>query len=140
MDTPTPNSAKPSMPEVQSTPRAETLSTQRIKPLYRVTQVVWYITGVIEVFLFLRFFLKLLAANQAAGFTQFIYGATQLFAGPFLYVFRASQEQGNVFEWSTILAMLVYLIIAWLIVKALVMSKPVSTKEADVKLPQQDKL
>jgi hypothetical protein len=140
MDTPTPSSAKPSMPAVQSTPAAETLSTQRIKPLYRVSQVVWYIVGVIEILLMLRFILKLLAANTLAGFTQFIYGITSLFAGPFLYVFRVSQVEGNVFEWSTLLAMVVYLLIGWLIVKALVMSKPVSTKEADIKLPQQDKL
>ena len=131
---------KPSMPEIQSTPRAETLSTQRIKPLYRTSQIVWYITGVIEIILGLRFILKLLGANPAAGFTQVIYGATSLFAGPFLYVFRVSQVQGSVFEWSTLLAMAVYFLIAWLIVKALVMSKPVSTKEADQKLPLQEKL
>lgn len=125
------------MPQVDATLKQEQLPTQRIKPLYRVSQVVWYILGILEILLILRFFLKLLAANPAAGFTQFIYGVTYLFAGPFLYVFRVSQVQGNVFEWSTLLAMFVYLVIAWLIVKALVMAKPVSTKEADKELPKQ---
>lgn len=136
MQTPT----KAPMPSVDSTLREERLPTHRIKPLYRTTQIVWYIVGVLEVLLGLRFALKLLAANPGAGFTKFIYGITQLFAGPFLYVFQPSQVNRNAFEWSTLLAMTVYGLIGWLIVKALVMSKPVSTKEADQKLPQQEKL
>ena len=131
---------KAPMPRVDSTLKEERLPTQRIKPLYRTTQIVWYIVGVLETLLLLRFLLKLLAANPLAGFTQFIYGVTQLFAGPFLYVFRVSQVQGSIFEWSTLLAMVVYFLIGWLIVKAVVMSKPVSTEEADAKLPQQEKL
>lgn len=125
------------MPQVDSTLKQETLPTQRIKPLYRVTQIIWYIVGILEILLLLRFFLKLLGANPAAGFTQFIYGITYLFAGPFLFVFRVSQVEGSVFEWSTLLAMFVYLIIGWLIAKALVMAKPVTTKEADKNLPGQ---
>ncbi|MEO5927889.1 MAG: hypothetical protein ABIO72_04165 [Patescibacteria group bacterium] len=135
-----PQETKPQMPRVESTLKEEKLPTQRIKPLYRTTQIVWYIVGLLETLLLFRFLLKLLAANSFAGFTQFIYGVTQLFAGPFLVVFRVSQVEGNVFEWSTLLAMIVYLLVGWLIVKALVMSKPVSTKEADQKLPGQEKL
>lgn len=118
----------------------ETLATGRIKPLYRVTQIVWYIVGLLEVLLLLRFILKLLGANPAAGFTQFIYGVTWLFASPFLAVFRVSQAQGSIFEWSTLLAMAVYALFGWLIVKAIVMSRPVSTKEAERKLPDQEKV
>ncbi len=128
------------MPQVDATLKQESLPTQRLRPLYRITQVVWYVLAIMELLLAMRFFLKLFAANPTAGFTKFIYTATWLFAGPFTYVFGASQVQGNVFEWSTLLAMVVYLGIAWMIVKALIMSKPVSTKEADEKLPEQGKL
>lgn len=128
------------MPHVEATLKQEQLPTQRIKPLYRISQVIWYILGVLEIFLMLRFLLKLLAANQAAGFTQFIYGVSGFIAGPFYYVFHVSQIQQNIFEWSTLLAMVIYLLVAWLIVQALVMSKPVSTKEANQKLPDQGKL
>jgi hypothetical protein len=128
------------MPHVEATLKEESLPTQRIKPLYRISQTVWYILAVIEFLLGLRFFLKLFAANPQAGFTQFIYGSTQLFAGPFLYVFRVSQVQGNIFEWSTLLAMAIYFLVVWMIVQALVISKPVSTKEANQKLPEQGKL
>ena len=125
------------MPRVESTLKEEQLPTQRIKPLYRTTQIVWYILAVIEAILAIRFFLKLFGANVQAGFTQFIYGATQIFAGPFLIVFRVSSVQGSIFEWSTLLAMVIYFLIAWIIVKGLIMSKPVSTKEANTKLPEQ---
>jgi len=137
MDTQEPKKTEAEMPRVDSTLKEEQLPTQRIKPLYRVTQVVWYILGLIEILLVLRFFLKLFGANPQAGFTQFIYVITQIFAGPFLLVFRVSSAEGSVFEWSTLLAMAVYFLVAWLIVKALIMSKPVSTKEANKKLPEQ---
>lgn len=126
------------MPDVTSTLKEEKIPTQRIRPLYRMTQIVWYILGIVEVLLVLRFFLKLLGANPAAGFTKFVYGATWLFASPFMYVFKVSQSESNIFEWSTLLAMAVYGLVGWLIVKALVMSKPVTTEEAEKKLPGQE--
>lgn len=110
----------------------------RTKPLYRGTQVVWYILGVLEVLLAFRFILKLLAANPVAGFTSFIYGITALFAAPFLSVFKIVKVQGSILEWTTLLAMLVYWLIALAIIKLFVGSKSVSTPEASVKLDQQD--
>ena len=85
-----------------------------------------------------RFVLKLLAANPAAGFSQFIYGITYVFAAPFLTVFHRTQVVGSIFEWSTLLAMLVYWIIAWGIIKLFLMSKTVSTPEAAAKLEKQE--
>lgn len=108
------------------------------KPLYRGTQVVWYILGIIEVLLAFRFLLKLLGANPGAGFTKFIYGITYIFANPFLSVFQRSQVQGSIFEWSTILAMIVYWIIAVGIIRIFLMSKTVSTPEAAAKLNMEE--
>lgn len=107
------------------------------RPLYRGTQIVWYILGLVEVLLAFRFVLKLLGANPGAGFTSFIYMVTTPFTAPFVAVFRASKAAGSVFEWTTLLAMFVYYILAWGIIKLLVMGKPVSTPEAAVKLDQQ---
>ena len=109
------------------------------KPLYRGTQIVWYILGIIEVLLAFRFVLKLLGANAAAGFTSFIYGVTGIFAAPFLTVFRISSVAGSLFEWTTLLAMFVYWVIAIGIIKMFLMSKTVSTPEAAVKLDEQEK-
>ena len=114
-------------------------SSPSTKPLYRGTQIVWYIVGVLEAFLAFRFILKLLGANPNAGFSSFIYGITYPFAAPFLNVFRITRVEGSVFEWTTLLAMIVYWLVAMAITKLLVMGKTVSTPEAAIKLDRQDK-
>ncbi len=108
------------------------------KPLYRGTQVVWYILGLVEAMLAFRFALKLLGANSTAGFTSFIYGVTHIFASPFLNVFSITQLEGSVFEWTTLLAMMVYWLIAFAVIKLFLMGKTVSTPEAAVKLNDQE--
>jgi hypothetical protein len=109
------------------------------KPLFRGTQVVWYVLGILEVLLAFRFLLRLLGANPGAGFTRFIYGASYPFATPFLNVFRITRVEGSVFEWTTLLAMIVYWLVAWGIIKLFLMSKTVSTPEAAVKLDEQER-
>lgn len=116
----------------------DAMSSGSTRPLYRGTQIVWYLLGLIEVLLAFRLVLKLLGANAGAGFTSFIYTVTAPFAAPFATVFKVSKTQGSIFEWTTILAMFVYWVIAWGVVKLLVMSMTVSTPEAAVKLDQQD--
>src|SRR6185369_16019044 len=107
------------------------------KPLYRGTQIVWYIVGLLEALLAFRFVLKLFGANPSAGFTSFIYGVTYPFAAPFLSVFKITKVEGSVFEWTTLLAMLVYWLIALAVVKLFLMGKTVSTPEAAAKLDNQ---
>jgi uncharacterized protein YggT (Ycf19 family) len=109
-------------------------SSPTTKPLYRGTQVVWYILGIIEVLLAFRFVLRLLAANPSAGFSRFIYTVSYPFAAPFLKVFQVSKVESGIFEWTTLLAMFVFFLIAWGIVKLFFMSKTVSTTEAATKL------
>ena len=115
-------------------------SSPSTKPLYRGTQVVWYILGVIEVLLAFRFILKLLGANPEAGFSSFIYGITYIFATPFLSVFRSSRVvEGSLFEWTTILSMVVYWIVATGIIQLFMMGRTVSTPEAAARLDSQEK-
>jgi uncharacterized protein YggT (Ycf19 family) len=110
----------------------------RTKPLYRGTQIIRYLAGFIEAMLVFRFLLKLLGANPNAGFSSFIYKVSYPFAAPFLNVFRITQVKGSVFEWTTLLAMIVYSLIAWAIIKLLLMGKSVSTSEAAEKLDEED--
>ncbi len=117
----------------------DAVSSNSTRPLYRGTQVVWYILGLVEVLLAFRLVLKLLGANATAGFTSFIYGVTLPFVAPFQAVFRTSRAEGSIFEWTTILAMFVYWVVAWGIVNLFVMGKSVSIPEAAVKLDQQNK-
>ena len=116
----------------------DSFNSPTTKPLYRGTQVVWYILGLIETLLLFRFILKLLGANASAGFTGFIYGATHIFAAPFLTVFRTTYLEGSIFEWTTLLSMLVYWIVAMGIIKLFVMGKTISTPEAATELNREE--
>lgn len=117
----------------------DSFNSPSTKPLYRGTQVVWYILTVLEALLAIRFALKLLGANPNAGFSNLIYSLTYPFAAPFLGVFSSSRPvAGSVFEWTTLLAMLVYWLLAIAIIRLFLMSRSVSTPEAAVKLDQQD--
>ena len=116
----------------------DSFNSPTTKPLYRGTQIVWYVLGFVEVLLAFRFVLKLLGANPEAGFTALIYGVTYLFAAPFLSVFRITQVAGSVLEWTTLLAMFVYWVLAFGIIKLFLMGKTVSTPEAAVKLDKQE--
>jgi len=80
-----------------------------------------------------------MGANPLAGFTSFIYGVTYVFTAPFLSVFRITHIAGSIFEWTTLLAMLVYALVAWGIVKLLFMGKTVSTPEAAEKMNEEEK-
>jgi len=104
------------------------------KPLFKGTQIVWYVLSFLEVLLAFRFMFKLMGANPGAGFTSFIYAITWPFTAPFLAVFPRTAIQGSIFEWTTLLAMFVYWLIAKGIIRLLVMSKTVSTSEAAEKL------
>lgn len=109
------------------------------KFLLKGTQIVWYVLSVLEVFLAFRFVLKLMGANPLAGFSSFVYAVTWPFTAPFLAVFPRSIVQGSIFEWTTLLAMLVYWMLAIAIVRLFLMSKTVSTPEAAAKLDGQEK-
>jgi uncharacterized protein YggT (Ycf19 family) len=116
----------------------DSFNSPTTKPLYRGTQITWYILGLIEVLLLFRFVLKLLGANASAGFTEFIYGITSIFTAPFTNVFKITYTSGSIFEWTTLLAMLVYYIIAMGIIRLFFMGKTVSTPEAAVKMNEKE--
>ena len=103
------------------------------KSIFRTYQVVWYILGVIEVLLAFRVLLRVIAANPSSGFASFIYVVSAPFAGPFAGVLGVSVEPsiGSVMEWSTLLAMAVYWIVAYGIVQLFQFVKPVTPDEVE---------
>ncbi len=109
------------------------------KPLFKGTQIVWYVLSLLEVLLAFRFILKLTAANPEAGFSSFIYALTWPLAAPFLAVFPRTIVEGSIFEWTTLLAMVVYWMIALAIIHLFLLSKTVSTPEAAAKLEKQER-
>jgi YGGT family protein len=106
-------------------------SFEKKKVIFRAHQIIWYILGFVEIMLGFRIALKALGANPESGFTSFIYGLTNPFALPFQGIFRTSVSYGSVFEWSTLVAALVYAVIAYGIVYFIQLMKPVSPKEVN---------
>jgi len=114
------------------------MQSESSRPLYRGVQVVWYALYVVQMLLAIRFLLKLLGANPGAAFTNFIYSVSGVFTWPFATVFQNSAVSGSVFEWTTLLAMLIYWLLAVALIKLFLMGKPVSVGEADAKLTQEE--
>ena len=81
-----------------------------------VARVVYWVFGVIEVLLAARFLLRLLGANREAGFVAFVYGVSGVFMAPFDAVFKTQTAAGATLEWSALVALAVYALVAWGIV------------------------
>lgn len=94
----------------------ESPRARSVRSAGRVGQVVYVLLGALDATLIIRFVLKLLAANPAAVFTSVIYGFTQTFVDPFEGVFPTPQTHGSVLEVATLLAIIVYALVAWLVV------------------------
>ena len=87
-------------------------------------RIVWFVAGLISIIIAIRFVLLLLGANQAAGFTDFIYGLSGAFVAPFVGIFGEPTYGASVFEVSSLLAIVVYLLIALGIAKLLTIGRP----------------
>jgi hypothetical protein len=97
--------------------RAPGQTVERRAALTRITQLIWFFAGVLEALLGIRFVLKLLAANPEAGFATFVYGITEVFLAPFAGLTATPSASGAVLEIPTLIAMLVYALVAWGIVR-----------------------
>jgi hypothetical protein len=85
--------------------------------VYNVQQVIYLVFGILEGLLALRFVLKLLGANPHSGFASFIYGITAPFMAPFIGVFGEPSAGGSVVEFNALVAIAVYALISWVLVK-----------------------
>ncbi len=101
------------------------------KSIFRYNQVIWYILGVIEVLLIFRVVLKVLGASAYSGFTTFIYAITYPLAQPFVGVVGTSTMGASQMEWSTMLAAIVYICIAWALVYLLDLIYPITPEDVE---------
>ena len=101
---------------------AVTTETKRIaSSTQTVEYLIYFFFGALEILLAFRLVLKLMGASTANGFLGLIYGLTGIFILPFEGIFRRGTAQGiettAVLEPSTLVAIIVYAILAWGIVK-----------------------
>ena len=91
----------------------------RVNVLDRTARIVYFIIGVFEVLLLLRFVFRLMGAG-ANGLVNLIYNITGPMVIPLNGIFNdQSLSRTNVLEISTLLAMVVWALIGWGIVKLL---------------------
>ena len=84
---------------------------------YWITSVTYFVLGVLEVILLLRFIFRLLGANQDNAFIMFLYNLSHVFVIAFNGIFNdQTLGRNGVFEISTLVAMVVYALLAWGIV------------------------
>jgi hypothetical protein len=99
--------------------------TTETKKVATSSQTIEYLTyfffGTLEILLAFRLVLKLTGASIASGFVGLIYGLTGIFILPFEGIFRRGYAQGvettSVLEPSTLVAVIVYAVLAWGIIK-----------------------
>jgi hypothetical protein len=100
---------------ITDSPRKEVTNSQTLE------YSIYFIFGALDILLAFRLILKLMGASLASPFVGFIYGLTGIFILPFEGIFRRGLNQGlettSIFEPSTLIAVIVYLILAWGIVK-----------------------
>jgi uncharacterized protein YggT (Ycf19 family) len=85
--------------------------------LYKVSQFIWLIFVGIEALIGIRVILMLIGANPANTFTAFVYQLSELFLWPFRNIVANPAFQNNVLEITSIIAMIVYPLIGWAIVR-----------------------
>lgn len=86
-----------------------------------VEYLVYFLFGALEILLVFRLILKLMGASISSTFVSAIYGLSGIFIAPFEGIFRRGYTQGvettSVLEPSTIVAIIVYAVLAWGVVK-----------------------
>ncbi len=90
---------------------------QRAYIRYWISAVTYFLLSVLEIILLLRLIFRLLGANQSTPFIAFLYDLSHFFVSPFNGIFNDQTiGKAGVFEVSTLIAMLLYALIAWGIV------------------------
>ena len=99
----------------------------------KIEYIIYFLFGLLEILLVFRLILKLTGASLTSGFVRIIYSLTGIFVMPFEGIFRKGFAQGvettSIIEPATIVALIVYVILAWGIVKLVRISS--GEKQAD---------
>ncbi len=93
--------------------------TNKVSDSETTERIIYFFFGLIEVLLAFRLVLKVTGASLSSGFVSGIYALTGIFSMPFDGIFRKGTTSGMTFEPGTLIAIVVYALLAWGIVKLL---------------------
>jgi hypothetical protein len=88
-------------------------AASRAADVSRTKQIIYFIFGAIEALLAMRFILLALGASEASGFVKLIYGLSRPFVLPFQGIFGEPTLGASVLEWSSLVGIFVYALIAY---------------------------
>jgi len=94
-----------------------TVQSEQRTFISRLTQLVWLLFGILEALIGLRVVLRLIAANPNSPFAALVYSASNLFVWPFAGLTRTPAAEGMVLDIPSIIAMFVYALVAWALVR-----------------------
>ena len=104
--------------QMASTP---TIVEPKVATSQTVEYVIYFLFGVLEVLLVFRLILKMMGANMGSMFVNFIYSITGIFTLPFRGIFSQTAtpglENAAIFEPATLIAIIVYAVLAYGIVR-----------------------
>jgi uncharacterized protein YggT (Ycf19 family) len=93
---------------------------RRLNVLDRTARIIYFVMGVLEVLLALRFLFRVINAETTNGLVNFVYNFTAPFVAPFNGIFNdQSLQRGSLIEISTLLAMVLYSILTYGIIQLL---------------------
>lgn len=98
---------------------AASVSPEARRSLGRISRAIYWVFGVIESLIAIRAVLRLLGANAANSFASLIYGVTNPLVAPFRGIFTDPVLGTSVLELSSLVAIVVYALLAYALVRLL---------------------
>ncbi|MBE7381293.1 MAG: YggT family protein [Leptolyngbya sp. SIO1E4] len=97
---------------------ARVIKARRVTLAGKLTQMLSYLVGVLELLLGARFLLRLTAANPDNTFASFIYSVSRPFVSPFSTLFISPTFNGSehIFDVNVLVAMAAYLVLLFLVI------------------------
>ena len=106
------------------------VAAERWLSFFQAQRTVWTILTILEVFLGLRFFLKWIAANPNSGFAAVLYWITGVVLAPFAGLVGNPTNGDSIFELTTLLAMAIYALLFWVVIRVIAATKSVPEETA----------
>ena len=114
-----------------SAPIEHVSMTEQSRYNFRAAAVVWFVVGVVEIFIAARFLGKLFGASAHSAFVNFIYQVSGPMVAPFTGIFGDTGSRTNTFETASLVAIVVYAVIGWgLVVLIRIVTAPKGVKPA----------
>lgn len=92
----------------QERPAVPVVTRPVAPPPYRVVELIWFLAGLIDVVIGLRFLFKLFGAFTGSPFVELVYGVSAPLVAPFRDIFPVTGQGAFIFEPASLVAMVIY--------------------------------